>query len=202
LYQELRLPTFGKKNSRGVNKLALEEKSLQEFLDEHEEVNKPSFVVVDEESANWALRKIRATQEKRKSNIALAEAEIAKIDSWLEAVNEKADKDLEYFEGLLTTYAGNLRAADPEFKTLKLPYGKISFRKQQPKWEYDNVKLLESLKKVHADDLIRIKEEPDKVAIKKQFSAENGKVYCPLTGELIEGITVIEQPDSFKVEVK
>jgi phage host-nuclease inhibitor protein Gam len=185
-----------------VSRLSLEEKSLHEFLDDQEEVNNESFTVEDEESANWVLRKIRTIQEKKQSNVSLAEAEVAKIDTWLESVNGKADRDLEYFEGLVTTYAGNLRATDLKFKSLKLPNGKIGFRKQQPKWEYDNPKVIESLKNIHAEDLIRIKEEPDKTAIKKQFAVENGKVYCPLTGELIEGITVIELPDSFKIEVK
>jgi phage host-nuclease inhibitor protein Gam len=175
--------------------------TLQEFLDDQEQVNAESFVIDTEEKANWALRKIRSLKEKKQDNIALAEAEISKIDAWLESVNEKVDRDAEYFQNMLAAYAQKRRNEDSKFKSLKLPHGKIAFRKQQPKWEYDDSKLLESLKSSGLDDLIRIKEEPDKTAIKKRLVVSGEFAVNPDSGELIGGITIQQREDDFKVEV-
>jgi phage host-nuclease inhibitor protein Gam len=179
----------------------VEQPTLQEFLDDQEQVNSESFVIDTEEKANWALRKIRSLQEKKKDNITLAEAEVAKIDTWLETVNEKVTNDIDYFVQMLTIFALKRRDQDPKFKSLKLPYGKIGFRKQQPKWEYDDSKLLAALKSSGLDELIRIKEEPDKVAIKKQLKVSGEFAVNPDSGEMIDGITVKHRDDDIKVEV-
>jgi phage host-nuclease inhibitor protein Gam len=179
----------------------MEQPTLQEFLDDQEQVNSEAFVIDTEEKANWALRKIRSLQEKKKDNVALAEAEISKIDAWLESVNEKVERDTEYFQSMLAAYAQKRRNEDPKFKSLKLPQGKIAFRKQQPKWEYDDAKLIQSLKSSGLEDLIRIKEEPDKTAIKKRLVISGEFAVNPESGELIDGITVLHREDDFKVEV-
>jgi phage host-nuclease inhibitor protein Gam len=184
-----------------MNSLQQIEQDLQEFLDEQEGVNSPAFAIENEEQANWALRKIRSFQEKKKEKIAFAESEIAKIDAWLESVNRKLENDIEYFQGLLASYAMKQRAEDPKFKTLKLPNGKISFKKQQPKWNYDDKKLLEWLKESDCDDLIRIKEEPNKSEIKKRFVVKDEFVVNSETGELVNGITIEHREDAFEVKV-
>lgn len=174
--------------------------SLHEFLDEQEQVNE-RFTVTNEQEANWVLRKIKSLEAKKADNIALAEAETAKIEAWLEMVNGQLEQDLEYFKGLLSAYATELRSSDPKFKTLKLPNGKISFRKQQPKWNYDDKALIESLKVLERDDLIRIKEEPDKANIKKTFVIQGDQVIDPETGMIISGITIEHREDELKIEV-
>jgi phage host-nuclease inhibitor protein Gam len=181
--------------------MAMNLPTLNEFLDEQEGVKSERFTVTNEQEANWVLRKIKSLEAKKADNIALAEAEIAKIDAWLEQVNGEIDRSLEYFKGLLTAYAVEQRAKDPKFKSLKLPNGKIGFRKQQPKWNYDNDKVIKALKEIGREDLIRVKEEPDKVNIKKVMEVKDGKVIDPETGVIIEGVTVEDREDELKIEV-
>lgn len=175
--------------------------SLHEFLDKQEQVNEEGFKVEDEQQANWALRKIKDLQTQKNENIALAESEISKIEAWLEQENGKLDNSIEYFQGLLAEYAMKQREENPKFKSMKLPYGIVRFRKQQPKWVYDDELLLKSLKEQDAEELIRVKEEPNKQAIKKLFVVENGKLYNPGTGEFIEGVEIIERDEVFEVKV-
>src|SRR5690606_36280054 len=120
--------------------------SLNDFLDEQENINNEQFKITDEQQANWALRKIRQLQEQQKETNALAEAEIEKINAWAESENEKAQRSIDYFQGLLAEYAMEQRTKNAKFKSMKLPYGTIRFRKLQPKWVYDDELLLKSLK--------------------------------------------------------
>ncbi|GGN66348.1 host-nuclease inhibitor Gam family protein [Oceanobacillus indicireducens] len=173
--------------------------NLHEFLDQEEQVEQEAFEIKDDQAANWALRKIKQLKEQQEENTALAEAEISKIEAWLQSVNGEAQGSIDYFQGLLAKYAMSKRESDPKFKSKKLPNGAVRFKKQQPKWHYDDKKLVESLKESGETDLIRIKEEPNKTALKKLFVVQEGKVINPGTGEVIEGVTVEEREDKFEV---
>lgn len=174
--------------------------SLHEFLDEQEQVHDESFKVDTDEKANWALRKIKQFQEQQKENTALAEAEIEKIDEWLKSENEKLQGDIDYFTSLVAEYAIKKREDDPKFKSKKLPNGRMGFRKQQPKFHYKDDLLVESLKKSGRTDLIRVKETPDKTAVKKNFIVQGDKLIDPDTGEVIEGVTIEHREETFEVK--
>lgn len=174
---------------------------LNDFLDKQEKVEDERFTVDDDQKANWVLRKIKQLQDEIKRNNDLADAEIHKIEKWREQENEKANNSIEYFQGLLAEYAMNKRKKDPDLKTINLPNGRFGFRKRQPKWKYDNDKVIQSLKQSNMTDLIRVKEEPNKAEIKKRFEVIGDKVVNAETGEIIEGITVEEQSETFNVRV-
>lgn len=174
--------------------------NLQDYLDEQEQVEKEAFTITDDRAANWALRKIGQMQKQIEDNNALAVAEIDKIEAWNKQENQKSKDGIDYFQGLLSYYALSKREADPKFKSLKLPNGKIAFRKQQPKWSLDEEKVIQSLKDANASDLIKVTEKPKLADIKKAFQVKDGKAIDMETGEVVEGITIEDQPDTFGVK--
>lgn len=174
---------------------------LNQYLEDQDQVNTGSFVIDDEQKANWALRKIRSIKEKKQTNSDIAEAEIEKIQAWESEVNHTLDNEITHFETMLTQYALKCRETDPKFKTLKLPYGKIGFRKQQPSWTYDTDTVLSTLKQSGLTQFIRVKEELDKANFKKAVKVHGNSVINPDTGEIIPGVTVEEREDQIKVEV-
>src|SRR5699024_10429453 len=153
--------------------------SLQEFLDEKEQTEQPGFVIDDDSKANWALRKIKQYQEQQEQNNALAQEEIDKIEAWNQQANDEAQQSSDYFRGLLSAYALQKRENDPKFKSQKLPNGRIRFKKQQPKWRYDDSMVVQALKNAGLTDYIRTKEIPSKSDIKKHFNVSGGKVISP-----------------------
>jgi len=174
---------------------------LNDFLDKQEKVEDERFKVDDDQKANWVLRKIKQMQDKIERNNNLADAEIHKIEQWRERENEQANNSIKYFQGLLAEYAVSKREKDPHLKTINLPNGRFGFRKRQPKWKYNDEKVINALKQAGRTDLIRIKEEPNKKKIKKTFDVIDGKAIDKETGEVVEGITIEEQPESFNVRV-
>jgi len=166
------------------------------------------FIIDNDPKANWALRKIRHLKQKKKENQEFADEEIEaiqkeidEVNQWLESENESLDNDIEYMEGMLRGYAEKLKADDPELKTHKLPFGQLQFRKQRDKWKYDNDKLLEFAEK-NLVDTIKIKKQVDKRKLKKKIKVVGSKAVVADTGEVIEGIEVIQRGEKFKIKVK
>jgi len=172
----------------------MEIQDLNEEIQEHQ-----GFSIENLESANWALRKIAALQKQKTENDELAQKEIDRIKLWQTAEDKKTQQSIEFFESLLTGYFIREREQDPKFK-ISTPYGKVTAKKQQPKWEYNDQKAIESLKAAELTELIRIKEELDKVALKKILVVTNTNVITK-DGEVIEGITVTEQADKITISV-
>src|SRR5699024_6402117 len=170
---------------------------LQEYLNEQEGTEKDTFTVDDENKANWALRKIRDLKYQIEQNNALATAEIDKIEQWQQEVNSSAQDSIDYFQGLLAEYAMQKKKDDPKFKTMKLPNGRFGFRKRQPKWNYDDDAVLQALETANLDDIIRVKKAPSNAGMKKAFDGVGDKWINPDTGEVIDGVTVVEQDDNF-----
>lgn len=161
-----------------------------------------SFLIDCDEKANWALRKIRHLKDKMKKNEEFAKSEIERIQQWLEKENGSLQNSIQFFEQKLTEYAESLRKQDPKFKRLSLPNGKVSFRKQQPKWIIHNEdELVEKLQDMNRDDLLIVKQSVSLRAIKNGFAVIDGRVVDPDTGEVIEGIEIVQRPDIVKVEV-
>jgi hypothetical protein len=164
------------------------------------------FVVDDDNKATWCLRKIRHFKSKQDKNRELAEKqineikkEIKEVEDWLDDENSKLDNSIEFMESKLYSYAKQLREEDPELKTHKLPFGQLQFRSQRPKWKYDNEKLLDFAEKNYRD-LIKVKKSVDKRKLKSQAKITGGKVIIEKTGEVIEGVEVIERGEKFKVK--
>lgn len=171
-------------------------KDLNKYMEERIK-NEDRFVIDDESKADWALRKIKEHQQKIDEAKKLAEKEKEKIDEWFNDIKIKKERQINNLESLLAEYAMQKRKEDKNFKTMKLPNGRFGFRKQPLKWKYDNEKVVETLEKLGMTDLVRIKKEPKKSDIKKVFEVVNGKAVNPETGEVVEGIEVINQGESF-----
>jgi phage host-nuclease inhibitor protein Gam len=179
----------------------MEQESLQDYLDKQTGVTQPGFIVDTDQKADWALRKIAAVKAQQAQIKADAQSQIELVKQWETEQNERLEKDVEYFTGMLVSYATTKRENDPKFKTQKLPHGKIGFRKQQPQWNFTD-DAAELLKEHGYIDLIREKPELEKAKIKKAFTySANGQVVNPDTGELIKGITVDVRDDKPIVEV-
>lgn len=155
---------------------------------------KEQFEVSDLQGATWCFRKLRAIEEKVEEVTSVAAVEIDRITEWLKGEVESLESDKAYFEGLLNEYYVKERAKDKKFK-LSTPYGKVTARKTK-KWTYDD-EVVKAYVKAEELPFIRIKEELDKVAIKKAFKDGVNTE----TGEYIPGIR-IEEVESISIKVE
>lgn len=179
---------------------------MQETLPDYESsttqpIDRERFRVDDDAKATWAMRKLRAIEAKVAENQRIATDERARIDEWLERVNEPLAQDAAYFRGLLIEYARHEREA-ADRKTVITPYGSVKSRAGQPKWHVDAAVFLDWARVSHPD-LIRVKEEPNLTAIKEVVLPVPGLPDIAVTpdGEPVPGITVTPADTSYTVEV-
>lgn len=181
----------------------LQQHELEELdqLDLQNEETKERFKIEDVNQLNWAMRKLSTLNSKKNGIDELAAKEMERITSWVEKECDSINYTKSFFEGLIMEYAMSERAKDPKFKTITSPYGKVSFKKQLDKWNYDDKKLISFLKDNGLSDLIRVKEEPVKTEIKKQFKLnDDGRVF-DAEGQEVEGITVEFLEDKLFIKV-
>ena len=174
---------------------------------ENIEQDSSGFVVDNDRKAVWCLRKIKHLKEKQAKNEELAESEIEdiqkeidEVQNWLDEENNKLQNSIDFFESILYSYALELRKEDQELKTHKLPFGKLQFRSKRPKWNYDNAKLLDFITSNYGE-LVKVKESVDKRKLKQMTEVVSGKVVVKDTGEIVEGVEVVERDEEFQVKV-
>lgn len=168
------------------NLLKLELEDMPDVTEDNQETEKETFKIEDLGQANWAFRKLAALNQKTREIEQLARAEKVRIEDWEKREKESLKHNINFFNYLLEEFYREQRAMDPKFK-LSTPYGQVSSRKQQPKWNYDDEKTIESLKKYKLKDFIRVKEEVNKADFKKEV--EVLKDVVSLNGEICQDIS-------------
>ena len=159
------------------------------------------FVVDSDSKADWVLQKIKELKEKKQEKEELAEERIYQIEQWLKEETNKLNNQIENFEAMLAEYADKLKEQDPDFKTKSLPFGKIQYRKQRAKWQYDNEKLTEYAEK-NIPKAVKTKKKVDKRELKKLVEVAGDKVVHPETGEIVEGIKVQERGEKLYIKTE
>jgi len=167
------------------------------------------FAVVDLESAAEAQRRIAYFEDKKAEIDAIIEKQIApflekveKIKMWgEESKKEYIEKQAHYSnhleQYLRTEVAKQVEAGKKPKKTVKLPYGNITLKKQQPEFQRDEEALLEYAKET---GFIKVKESADWAEIKKNCVVVNGKLY-DVNGEAVPGVVVIERGEKFELKL-
>lgn len=167
------------------------------------------FAVTDLETAAEASRRIAYFEEKKAEIQTIIEKQIApfllkieKIKEWGEQAKEEFDDKQANYSNQLEQYLRNevtkqLESGKKPKKTISLPYGKISLKAQQPKFEKNEGELFKYAKE---SGFIRTKIETDWAELKKKCVVADGKLY-DLNGECVPGVVVVEQPEKFEVKI-
>ena len=153
-------------------------------------------IITDVNKASWAFREIIEIEKQMQDIEDLAKAELERINNWKKEELKTLEDSKQFFDFNLEQYFREQRELDPKFK-LSTPYGKVTARKQQPKWNYEDDKTIEWLKE-NDISLIRIKEEVNKAELKKKYKIYGNQVVTE-DGEVVEGIEIEYRADSVTV---
>ena len=102
--------------------------------------------IADKGAAFWAVRQIAKARAAMAENQRVREAEVARIDRWLDRENEPLRRTIAFFEAHLEAYHRQVLEQDPKVKTIRTPYGSLQLRAQQPEMVYEDESLLAWLK--------------------------------------------------------
>ena len=147
------------------------------------------FRITDDGGAAWAVEQINKANE-----------ECATMKKWYQTMIMKAQAKCDATVERMTAYFRDYADMVPmrETKTQKsypVPGGKLVIKKATTKFEHDDDVILFALKAHGRDDMIKrqIIEKVDWISLKKEISE---------TGEIIDGVTVVDVPETFEVRME
>lgn len=158
------------------------------------------FKITDASSMNWTLRKLKAIDKAQNDDLSVYTEEVARLGAWLNKQSEKAQQSKDYLTGLVEQYAREQRISDPDWKGVKSPFGKVTFKTPKDKINYgDEGKLVEYLETNGFLQLIKTVKTPIKDDLKKLFPVKGSNLINTETGELIPEISFVKQEPVLKI---
>ena len=175
-----------------------EEKALD--IDYQEEDNE---LIKNQAQANYFCKVVAELREEKNKKNELIDQEIQRIKNHYEQFrlkqNNEIDRKIEFLERCLKSLAIKELEGSKK-KSIKLPYGTLSFKKQQDKYEYSEELIMDWLKNNNYTKYINTKtiESVDKKALKKESHVCNG--YLFIDNNKVDGVTVTKQDDKFEIK--
>lgn len=182
--------------------------SLFEAITEEEvrdlgiEIEKENFAITSDEQANFFLRRLEEVRSEKDKINNTCNQEIERFTARVNNFRAKETLSLEnterFFCTLLENYARQQLEGSKK-KSIKLPFGTMSFKKSPRKMVYDDEVLMNFIKSHNLNDFIRTKEEINKKDLKSQLKiTEDGIV--TLDDQVVEGITTMPGETTFSVK--
>ena len=165
------------------------------------------FIVDNDRKATWAMRKLLEHKQAIDSVVAIAEAEIARIQQWADEQSAKHAPSIDYFEGQLIRYARQVREeSDGKVKSVSTPYGKVTSRAGSEKWVIDDDEFLGWARESKPEWVKTVEQRGVDIATLKDALAIEptdtlGLVPITPDGEIIPGIQIVVGETTYKVEV-
>ena len=177
---------------------------LNEALEIQEE-EKEEWKIKNDEEADWwielheeKLVEVRRLKLQLENKIAFYQSKLDKVIKEEEAIIERRDsKLLEYFE---TLDKKDMKKTKTMLK-YRLPSGELVKKFRAPEFKRDNDKLTLWLENNGMKEYIEVKKQAKWGELKKKTKVVGNVVVLEETGEIVEGVEVIERPAEFKVEV-
>lgn len=172
---------------------------IQEELEEKED-----WKIQNDNDADWwievkgqELAEVRQYQMKLQAKINVYQEKLRKAKEEEKQIIENRDSRLaEYFN---TIDEKQMKKTKTQLQ-YRLANGVLKKKFQGPTFERDNDKLVKWLKENGMTDYVKVQESPDWATL-KQGVIVKGDVVVTDGGEIVEGVTVVERPPKFEVEV-
>ena len=160
-----------------------------------------TLLVKNNSDADFYLRQINKLKEQKEEINKFVDQELERqmrlYQQYKEDRMRPLDNQIAFYEEALRTFAMN-EYAETNKKTIKLPNGTLSIRKQPPKYIYNDEEVLSFLKENNLNDYIRVKEEVNKKDLKKATQINNNNQMM-INGKEVPGVVVVPQDDKFEV---
>ena len=163
---------------------------------------RPPFRITDDRCADWAVRKIaeeRAEYERLKE---LADEQIAAIQDKVDAAKRRFENGTAFLTSCLSDYFRIVpHKSTKTTEKYRLLSGTLVLKKGGTKATTDDEKLVTWLKANGYADLVKVEESAKWGELKKKLTFAGTVATIKETGEIVEGVTAYEAPDTFSVDV-
>ncbi|UWF84099.1 MAG: Gam-like protein [Bacteriophage sp.] len=170
--------------------------------EETESAPRPAWRITDDGCADWACRKIAEEKTELDRITALGESQIEKIRQRIDAAQRRYENGTRFLTGKLAEYFETVPHKTTKTKhSYRLLSGTLVKKLGGSTMKQDDDTLLAYLKASGNEDMIQNTEKPKWSEFKKRLEIVGGQIVDKTTGELVEGVQIIEKPDTFTVDV-
>ena len=174
-----------------------------EYEDNTEAANS-DFSIVSDLQAEHYLKNIKKATEEHDRLVKLATEEIENLTKQIATLDEKYKNATGYFKMKLFEYFGKVEhRATKTQESYKLLSGSLVFKKPTQKMAPDKERLLAYVKENNMPEFVKVKEDIDWAAYKKECQIVDGKVVNVQTGDMLpeDVIAVEDVPGEFDVKI-
>lgn len=180
----------------------LESMDLTAFAYQEQPEGPRQWRIADDACADWAVAKIAEERAELNRIKQLADEQISRIMAKVQAAEKRYENGTSYLTGKLAEYFETVPQKKAKTqRTYRLLSGTLKLKLGGVAMKQDDDKLLEYLKASGNTDMIKVTESPRWGDFKKRLEIVGGVVVDQTTGEIVEGVEVIEKPDTFSVDV-
>lgn len=195
------ITNFAKKQMELMNmagRAAYQGETLEEAQEDY-----AGFLVDSPEKAAWAAEKIKEEERRRDFQVQTCEAEIERLKRCIARHNEDFEKHTSWLYHQLDAYLDSGNVPTHRTKTqesIEIAGHKIVRKFPKQDYDHDDMILLDKLKQSGANEYVKIKEILAWGELKKHLAIQNNKVIFTDTGEVLDGVRVVEKPGSIEVK--
>ena len=163
---------------------------------------RPPFRITDDRCADWAVRKIAEERAEYERLKALADEQVAAITEKVDAAKRRFESGTAFLTSCLADFFATVpHKATKTTEKYRLLSGSLVLKKGGIKPAANDEKLVPWLRANGFEDLVKVEESSKWGELKKKLTFTGAVATITETGEIVEGVTVEEAPDTFKVEV-
>jgi len=162
------------------------------------------FEITDDGRAMWAVDKIAEADAELARMRAMYDAQRERLDAQMQEQIDKHDREVSYFRGMLMAYFDSVPHKSTKTQDkYSLLNGDLIRKRGGIDYKRDDAQLVGWLKATGKDQLVKVTEAPAWADLKKTLTvADDGTVIDTETGEIVEGVTAEQKPDTFDVKIK
>lgn len=180
----------------------LEGIDMTAFAESEEPEGKKPWRIADDSAADWAVQKIAEERAELARIEALAAEQTARINEKVEAARRRCENGTAFMTSKLAEYFETVPHKETKTKhSYRLLSGTLVRKIGGVSMEKDDEKLIEHLRASGNEEYIQLTAKPMWGEYKKRLEIMGSHVIDKDTGELVEGVTVTEKPDTFVVDI-
>ena len=180
----------------------LDDLTLPGDMDANDEQHSRRWKITDDGCADWALEKIKAEKDELDRLTALAEQKIAELKEKVETAKRRYEQNTTFLTNMLERYFDTVehKRTKTGTESYRLLNGQLVRKPSTAKMQPDDEKLVAWLRDNGRDDLIKVETKAAWGELKKQITIVGEIAMIEETGEIVEGINIVDVPAAFSVK--
>lgn len=151
---------------------------------------------------DWAIRKISEERSEYNRLKELADQQKAAIEEKVEAARRRMENGTAFLTSCLADFFNTVpHKTTKTTEKYRLLSGTLTLKKGTVKAKVDDAKLVPWLRANGYDELVKVEESAKWGELKKMLAYTGEIATIEGTGEIVEGVTAYETPDTFTVDI-